>query len=290
MAKYLVDYENTYIEGLDGLENLTEKDEVCIFYTQNRCGMTFDLHKRFLVSKAAIKLLEVSSAPPKNPYSKTSISNSIKNALDLQLTLYLGYLLASDTVDEEFYIISKDNDFGLDLEFCRTYLEGCDKQVYLFENIQKALDKDIIPSDEETTEETEQKTAESSENEAETSKECENSDSEKTEPENAENKAEKDDQAEETKEKMVLANNPTTTLVVDDKISTGLFSAMETLLKESNVASSGDDFVKDICTLTKKSEDLLALNNNLANLFRDGEKVKAIYHVIKPQFELLKKL
>ena len=31
MAIYLVDYENVYIEGLDGLESLTKSDEVVIF-------------------------------------------------------------------------------------------------------------------------------------------------------------------------------------------------------------------------------------------------------------------
>ena len=45
MATYLIDYENVYIEGLTGLEYLTKRDEVVIFYTQNRCGLTFELHQ-----------------------------------------------------------------------------------------------------------------------------------------------------------------------------------------------------------------------------------------------------
>ena len=46
MATYLIDYENVYIEGLTGLERLSQRDEVVIFYTQNRCGLTFELHQR----------------------------------------------------------------------------------------------------------------------------------------------------------------------------------------------------------------------------------------------------
>ena len=148
MSTFLVDYENVYIDGLDGLESLTEEDTVCIFYTQNRCGMTFDLHKRLMKSKAEIKLLEVPSAPPKNPYSKSSINNSIKNALDLQLTLYLGFLMARYADAEEqvsIFIVSRDKDFGLDLEFTKEYLSGSEINVGLFANIQKALDSLLPP-------------------------------------------------------------------------------------------------------------------------------------------------
>ncbi len=44
--------------GLDGWEELSEQDEVAIFYTQNRCGLTFDLHKRLVACKASLRLME----------------------------------------------------------------------------------------------------------------------------------------------------------------------------------------------------------------------------------------
>ena len=34
MAIYLVDYENVYIEGLQGIGQLTDADTLHIFYTQ----------------------------------------------------------------------------------------------------------------------------------------------------------------------------------------------------------------------------------------------------------------
>ena len=271
MSKYLIDYENVYIEGLDGLENLTEDDEVCIFYTKNRCGMTFDLHKRFLKSRAAIKLLEVSFAPPKNLFSKTSLGNSTKNALDLQLTLYLGFLLASDGV-EDIFIISKDNDFGLDVQFCSTYLEACDKSVYLFQTIQKALDKDIIPEPEETEE-----------YEQESDDETDDFDV----PE-AEKYPDFADDEEDEQEKMYLANQTETSLAIDEPVSSTLINTVVNLLENNGISADDDDFVNQICIFIKTSDDLLALNNNLAALFRDGEKVKQVYHVLKPQFTLLK--
>ena len=100
MAVYLVDYENVYIDGLDGLEELSEQDEVAIFYTQNRCGLTFDLHKRLVACKASLRLMEVCI--------ETSRKNAAKNALDLQLSMYIGYLLGSGG-QLEVYIISKDH-------------------------------------------------------------------------------------------------------------------------------------------------------------------------------------
>lgn len=269
MSKYLIDYENVYIEGLDGLENLTEEDEVCIFYTQNRCGMTFDLHKRFLKSRAAIKLLEVSSAPPKNQFSKASLGNSIKNALDLQLTLYLGFLLASDG-SEDIFIISKDNDFGLDVQFCSTYLGACDKKVYLFQTIQKALDKDIVPE----------------ENEEEQT-EIDDSEVDKSDIPEDDSYFDYADNDEE-QEKMYLVNQIETSLAIDEPVSSTLINTVVNLLENNGISADDADFVKQICLFIKTSEDLLALNNNLAALFRDGEKVKQVYHVLKPQFTLLK--
>ena len=84
MAIYLVDYENVYIEGLDGLESLTKSDEVVIFYTQNRCGLTFELHRRLITCQASVRLMEVTALSTRK--------NTVKNALDLQLSMFIGYL------------------------------------------------------------------------------------------------------------------------------------------------------------------------------------------------------
>ena len=99
MAIYLVDYENVYIEGLDGLESLTKSDEVVIFYTQNRCGLTFELHRRLITCQASVRLMEVTALSTRK--------NTVKNALDLQLSMYIGYLIGRRP-QVPLYIISKD--------------------------------------------------------------------------------------------------------------------------------------------------------------------------------------
>ncbi|MDE5791996.1 MAG: hypothetical protein K2H66_00555, partial [Oscillospiraceae bacterium] len=82
MAVYLIDYENVYVDGLQGIENLTTQDSVYIFYTQNRCNLTFQLYEKLITCQASIYLREVS-------FSLKS-GDPIKNALDMQLIMFTG--------------------------------------------------------------------------------------------------------------------------------------------------------------------------------------------------------
>ncbi|WP_295218749.1 PIN domain-containing protein [Ruminococcus sp.] len=131
MAIYLVDYENVYIEGLTGLERLKKTDEVVIFYTQNRCGLTFELHRRLISCRAVLRLMEVTALSTRK--------NTVKNALDLQLSMYIGYLVGSRP-KEPLYIISKDTDFDLDLTFFAQYLQEGGASLSICATIENALD------------------------------------------------------------------------------------------------------------------------------------------------------
>ena len=113
MAVYLIDYENVYIDGLQGVEKLTEQDAVHIFYTQNRCGLTFGLYQQLISCKAGIHLNEVAMSLKNN--------EPVKNALDIQLMMYVGYVIGTKQ-SEQIYIISKDKDFRLGLEFYQSYI------------------------------------------------------------------------------------------------------------------------------------------------------------------------
>lgn len=143
MAIYLVDYENVYIEGLDGLEFLRESDEVVIFYTQNRCGLTFELHRRLISSQARVSLMEVTALSTRK--------NTVKNALDLQLSMYIGYLLGRCS-QQSIYIISKDTDFDLNVAFFQQYLQTEGKTLEIYSTLKNAVngeEKSEIPSSEE---------------------------------------------------------------------------------------------------------------------------------------------
>jgi len=102
MSCYLVDYENVNKDGLNGVNQLTAGDSVCIFYSENADTLSFSLHHRLVESKANISFILVES--------KT------KNALDFQLVTYLGYLIAADK-SVSYFIVSKDNGFGSACDF-----------------------------------------------------------------------------------------------------------------------------------------------------------------------------
>ncbi len=96
MAIYLVDYENTH--NLCGVSQLTVDDTVVVFYTQNSASLSFEAHKEILASGANID------------YKYVDVGG--KNALDFQLSSYLGYLVGNpDTADKQLFIVSKDRGF-----------------------------------------------------------------------------------------------------------------------------------------------------------------------------------
>ena len=98
MAIYVIDYENT--KNLLGINTLTADDSIVVFYSQKANTLTFDIHQAILSSQAKIeyKCVEVGG----------------QNALDFQLSSYLGYLIKQNENSESkiYIIVSKDRDFS----------------------------------------------------------------------------------------------------------------------------------------------------------------------------------
>ncbi|MBE5881900.1 MAG: hypothetical protein E7289_06320 [Lachnospiraceae bacterium] len=102
MAIYLIDYENTGVKGLYGIEKLHEDDLIVVFYGPKTGAVPFDDHVR------------ISSSVSHVEYIKTS--KTAKNYLDFQLTTYLGYLVAHTGI-KEYYVISKDSGYDSIVDF-----------------------------------------------------------------------------------------------------------------------------------------------------------------------------
>lgn len=102
MAIYLIDYENTGVKGLYGIEKLQEDDLIVVFYGPKTGAVPFDDHVR------------ISSAVSHVEYIKTS--KTAKNYLDFQLTTYLGYLVAHTGI-KEYCVISKDGGYDSVVDF-----------------------------------------------------------------------------------------------------------------------------------------------------------------------------
>ena len=120
MATYLVDLENTGLAGLSGLDELSAKDKVIVFYGTRTGSIAFDKHVELTKAKADVT------------YTKTE--RVAKNYLDFQLVTYLGYLIGSGQ-ERVYYIISKDKGYDSCIEFWRK----TDKQITITrcESLQK---------------------------------------------------------------------------------------------------------------------------------------------------------
>ena len=106
MSIYLIDYENTGISGLTGIETLKKNDRVYLFYGIYTGSITFDTHIALNNTKAKIKYIK--------------IDKSAKNYLDFQLATMSGYLIAKNK-DTNFIIVSRDNGFNSVVDFWSTY-------------------------------------------------------------------------------------------------------------------------------------------------------------------------
>lgn len=91
---YLIDFENVASEGLSGITYLSEDDQVIIFYSNNSNRISMKMH--ILIGKSVCKL----------DYFEVLVGG--KNALDHQLSTWLGYLIGTGAAERNYYIVSRD--------------------------------------------------------------------------------------------------------------------------------------------------------------------------------------
>jgi hypothetical protein len=96
MKYYLLDYENVNATGLDGARELGTDCRIILFYTKNSSKIDLGTVNLLRDMKAELSIIEVHHG---------------KQALDIQLASYLGYLIGTEPADTEYYIISKDKGY-----------------------------------------------------------------------------------------------------------------------------------------------------------------------------------
>lgn len=94
---FLIDYENVHVTGLQGLEELRKSDRVIVFYSQNADSLSFDVMRQISATKAQVEYIKVDTQG--------------RNALDFQLSSYIGFLLGRDR-HCKCYIVSKDKGYN----------------------------------------------------------------------------------------------------------------------------------------------------------------------------------
>lgn len=107
MKKYfLVDYENVESSGLEGFDKLSKEDVVEVFYTEKANRVSIEFLELYLALK---------DNAPRLILTKVAKGNQ---ALDMQLSSYLGSLVAAQQNDEcAFVIVSKDKGYGVLQQF-----------------------------------------------------------------------------------------------------------------------------------------------------------------------------
>lgn len=108
MRLFLVDFENTHSDGLEGVEFLKKQDKITIFYGKS-CTMKFDAVENLCKSNAEVEYI-----------NNTFIS---KNSLDFQLVFYMGMKAGKFQGKKlDIYIISKDSGYD-SLCKCKEYID-----------------------------------------------------------------------------------------------------------------------------------------------------------------------
>ena len=148
MSIYLVDFENVTSEGLSGVGSLNEGDKVILFYSTKANKISLPIH------------IEMSKSLASFEYKEVLVGG--KNALDYQLSTYLGYLIGQNE-DTHYYIVSKDRGYEYLSDFWKQTLKDAEEKIcieYIGAIKLAKTDKEQVASETNTEERVEKVTIE----------------------------------------------------------------------------------------------------------------------------------
>ncbi len=106
MKYYFVDYENVHSEGFIGIDGIAKNDTLYLMYTEQCKTFSLEVLEKIVRRKINLEIYKVGSGS--------------KNALDFQLSSFMGYIIAKNEEKEcYFYIVSKDTGFDHLIDFWR---------------------------------------------------------------------------------------------------------------------------------------------------------------------------
>lgn len=256
MSIYLIDYENT--KNLTGIDTLSSDDQVIIFYSKNANTITIDTHRSILESKAKIeyKLVEVGK----------------QNALDLQLSAYMGYLIKLyENTDCKFYIVAKDKVYPFVATFWK---KEKDIEIPILADLSGTPQDDNAENTKETT---------AKKTKATTTKKATTSTVRKTKSTTTKKAQATADKKQSSTEN---ENKATETQAQNDESDnhSKITLDIEDALRQSELGLKEDD-IKDIasCTIDPNyRNNTTSLNNKINKILKDSTKVPDVLKVLKP--------
>jgi hypothetical protein len=121
MKHYFIDFENVNHTGL--VTNNERLDGfVYIFYTDSCTMVNMDLFSDIERLGGQIKFFHV--------------KNGIKNALDFQLSTYLGFIISETNKEDKYVIISKDTGFDRVVDFWKAQNVKIKRKIDLTNNVE----------------------------------------------------------------------------------------------------------------------------------------------------------
>lgn len=97
MNYFLVDFENISTDDMKNLDGVREGDTIVMFFSENRKNISLDFIEEVSKKGANFKTMKTNAGT--------------KNALDFQLTSYLGYLIGKYKNSSEYIIVSHDTGY-----------------------------------------------------------------------------------------------------------------------------------------------------------------------------------
>lgn len=109
MNYFFVDFENVHSGGFEGIEYYNKDDIIYLMYTEASKTISVKVLDKFLKNNVTnLHLIKVAAGG--------------KNALDFQLSTYLGYLIAkTEEQNVGYYIVSRDSGFDFIVSFWNGY-------------------------------------------------------------------------------------------------------------------------------------------------------------------------
>ncbi|MBR5094091.1 MAG: hypothetical protein IK095_03265 [Oscillospiraceae bacterium] len=108
---YLVDFENVADAGLEGFFQLSAEDVVYLFYSARANRINIDFIQKLMAGSASATLQFIPVLPG-------------NQALDIQLSSFLGSLIAVDGSGSLYTVVSRDKGFGCLTSFWRERVAG----------------------------------------------------------------------------------------------------------------------------------------------------------------------
>lgn len=106
MNYYFIDYENVHAVGFAGVEKLGANDTLLLMYSEYCKSFPFEVLEKICIHRINLKVYRVLTGT--------------KNALDFQLSSYVGYIIAKNEDNKEncsYYIVSKDMGYNHLIDF-----------------------------------------------------------------------------------------------------------------------------------------------------------------------------